>query len=284
MYRPFAILLLAVQCSAQTQVSPELYAQFERYTAFSAAAYADSCAIPPYDSSIVQYFNDNATDSQATLFEDAEGQELIIAFRGTSAPKDLDTDLQFGLVPLTAPGTDCSTCKVHAGFQSAYLSFADDVTAVIESHLSAHPGYSLTVTGHSLGGGVGAIATAALAGLGHKVTTYTFGEPRNGDQAFADYLTTLIAESDYYRITHANDGVPQIPPALLGYVHHGSEYWQGEPERNDATTTLSCGVGSSDCSNGQDFGESPINRAHLTYTSSVIGNSLNVVACGAEGF
>ncbi|OJJ56702.1 hypothetical protein ASPSYDRAFT_33769 [Aspergillus sydowii CBS 593.65] len=284
MHRMIAFALLVGQCFAQTQVSPDLYKKFERYTAFSAASYADSCTTPPSGSSVVQYSNDNPTDTQATLFEDVEAKELIIAFRGTSTPKDLETDFKFSLVPLTAPGTDCSKCKVHSGFQEAYQTLADDVSAKIESELSAHSDYSLIVTGHSLGAGIAAIATAALTGLGHEMTTYTFGEPKNGDQEFADYLESLVSDDNYYRITHANDGVPQIPPALLDYVHHGAEYWQKQSGMNDATTTFACGKGSSDCNAAQDFGDNPINRAHLTYTSSVIGNSLNVVACGAEEF
>ncbi|KAL4915694.1 hypothetical protein BDW62DRAFT_203451 [Aspergillus aurantiobrunneus] len=73
----------------KSQVSPELYSKFERYTAFSAAAYADSCATLPYGSTVVQYFNDSATDSQATLFKDADAHEIIIAFRGTSSQRSV---------------------------------------------------------------------------------------------------------------------------------------------------------------------------------------------------
>lgn len=63
---------------------------------------------------MIQYFSDEATDTQGTLFEDETKQELIMAFRGTSSPKDLDTDLIFTLVPLSAPGTKCSDCKVES--------------------------------------------------------------------------------------------------------------------------------------------------------------------------
>ncbi|KAL2808876.1 Alpha/Beta hydrolase protein [Aspergillus granulosus] len=282
MYHSLAFLSLVAQTFAQTAVSPELYEQITRYTQFSAAAYADSCATPPSGSSVVKYFNDNATDTQATLFQDDIAGELIIAYGGTSTPDDLNTDLQFLLVPLTAEGTDCSACRVHQGFQAAYSTLAADVTAEIESALSANPDYTLTITGHSLGGGIAAIATAALSGLGHTVTTYTFGEPLNGNTAFVEYIEDAVPDSNYYRITHANDGVPQIPPTLLGYSHHGSEFWQREAGQNSAATTFACGKQSTTCNAAQNFGSNPINRAHLTYTGGVIGNSLNIVACGAE--
>lgn len=60
----------------------------------------------------MQYFNNAGTDTQATLFRDDAAQEIVIAFRGTSAPKDLDTDFAFTLVPLRAEGTDCPSCRV----------------------------------------------------------------------------------------------------------------------------------------------------------------------------
>jgi hypothetical protein len=73
------------------------------------------------------------------------------------------------------------------------------------------------------------------------VTTYTFGEPLNGNPAFVQYIERAVPDSNYYRVTHANDGVPQIPPTLLGYAHHGPEFWQREAGRNTAATTFACG-------------------------------------------
>jgi hypothetical protein len=137
--------------------------------------------------------------------------------------------------------------QVHQGFQTAYNALADPVTAEIESALAENPDYKLTITGHSLGGGIAAIATAALSGRGHTVTTYTFGEPLNGNAAFVQYIERAVPDSNYFRVTHANDGVPQIPPTLLGYAHHGPEFWQREPGRNTAATTFACGKQSRVC-------------------------------------
>ena len=93
-------------------VTSTIFNNIVRYTAFSSAAYGDTCANPPSGSSVVQYFNDGKTDTQATLFRDDTAKEIIIAFRGTSSPKDLDTDLDFLLVPLSATGTKCASCNV----------------------------------------------------------------------------------------------------------------------------------------------------------------------------
>ncbi|OAQ60430.1 ferulic acid esterase A faeA [Pochonia chlamydosporia 170] len=265
---------------AQQPVSSDVFDKITRYTAFSAASYDDNCAKPPFGSQIVKTFNDDATDTQATLFRDNTAKEVIIAFRGTSAPKDLDSDLAFGLVPLSATGTSCSNCKVHQGFQSAFASISGAVASAIKSEVSS--GSRLIVTGHSLGGGIAAIATSSFIGQDIKVAeTYTFGEPRNGDAQWAKYIAGQIPDSNYYRVTHFNDGVPQIPPTLLGYVHHGPEYYQSKDTGNTAQTTLKCSLDSKSCSAGQDFGSNPINRSHLTYSNTIVGSSLFVAACGA---
>ncbi|CAG8115686.1 unnamed protein product [Penicillium salamii] len=266
-----AFILLS-QGLAQSAVSKDVFENISRYTAFSAAAYADTCETPPAGSKVIQYFSDEATDTQGTLFEDEAKQELIMAFRGTSSPKDLDTDLIFTLVPLSAPGTKCSDCK------EAYVAVESDVVAAIKKHKSG----SLTVTGHSLGGSIAAIASSALAEQFGNITTYTFGEPRNGDAAFGKYVSGLVPDDNYFRVTHHNDGVPQIPPTQLGFEHHGPEYWEKAGDQNDASTTLACGPDSKKCNAAQDFGDGPINRAHLTYTNMAIGNSLFVEACGAK--
>lgn len=84
-----------------------------RYTAYSAAAYQDDCGKPPFGSKIVKMFDDAETDTQATIFRDEKAKEVVLAFRGTSTPRDLDSDLAFALVPLSSVGTDCPTCKVY---------------------------------------------------------------------------------------------------------------------------------------------------------------------------
>jgi predicted lipase len=135
--------------------------------------------------------------------------------------------------------------QVHQGFQEAYSSVASGVVNAVKRQLSTHSGYTLTVAGHSLGAGIAAIATSSLISQGLPVTsTYTFGEPRNGDAAWAKYIEGQISNSNYYRVTHANDGVPQIPPTILNYIHHGTEYWEGGNSTNDATTTYNCGSNS----------------------------------------
>lgn len=93
---------------------------------------------------------------------------------------------------------------------------------------NANPSYELWVTGHSLGGAMASVAATTISKLGYvssdKIKLITFGEPRVGN---ADYVTVLDNLLSYvFRIVHAHDIVPHLPPmGLLGYTHHKSEVW-----------------------------------------------------------
>lgn len=134
--------------------------------------------------------------------------------------------------------------QVHSGFQAGYNSVSRPLATALQG-LLCDQDLRLVVTGHSLGGGIAAIAATSFAGLGFNVSaTFTYGEPRNGDAAWAKYVGLVLPDSQYYRVTHSTDGVPQIPPAVLGYVHHSPEYFQSEDANNTAETTLKCEVDS----------------------------------------
>ena len=59
-----------------------------------------------------------------------------------------------------------------------------------------------------------------------NITTYTYGSPRVGNEAFARFV---FEQGDRnYRITHYNDIVPIVPPSRLDYQHVEPEYWLRE--------------------------------------------------------
>lgn len=252
-----------------------------RYAAFSAASYQEDCPTPPFGSSIVQSFDDADTGTRAAIFRDEKAKEIIVAFRGTSSPRELDADLAFALVPLSVPGTSCSDCKVHDGFQRCYTAIMKPLATALQG-LLCEADWRLVVTGHSLGGGISAIAAPSFAGLGFQVSeVFTFGEPRNGNAAWAQYASSVVPDEQYYRVTHFTDGIPQIPPTVLGYVHHSPEYYQSEETNNTAASTWKCDIDSPKCNAGQDFGTTLVNNAHVSYSNTVVGSSLFVPACGA---
>ncbi|MGI9270772.1 MAG: lipase family protein, partial [Woeseiaceae bacterium] len=76
------------------------------------------------------------------------------------------------------------------------------------------------ITGHSLGGALATMAAARL--LGEEVLrpdeiggVYTFGQPRVGDQMFAD---AYEIGARHFRVVHDNDVVTRVPPESLKRV------------------------------------------------------------------
>jgi predicted lipase len=51
----------------------------------------------------------------------------------------------------------------------------------------------------------------------------TFGAPRIGNRAFAEYISSHFVES--YRIVYRRDSIPHLPIRSLGYVHADTEVW-----------------------------------------------------------
>ena len=95
-------------------------------------------------------------DAAGFLAADTTQQQIILSFRGSRTTSNwianLDTEL--------TSSTLCSGCEVHQGFWLDYQTVAATLKAQIDAALNTYPGYSLVVTGHSLGG-----ALAMLAGL-----------------------------------------------------------------------------------------------------------------------
>jgi hypothetical protein len=80
----------------------------------------------------------------------------------------------------------------------------------------------IMTVGHSLGGALavleGVFLRTQLPSASVKVVTY--GLPRVGNQAFADWVDAHIP--DLTHITHAHDPIPIVPGRFLGYHHpHG---------------------------------------------------------------
>lgn len=219
-------------------VSDSIFTDIRRFTQYAGAAYAEDCPSLPYGSTVLNTFNSTTTDTKAILFKDDSAEQIILAFRGSATPRNLDQDFQFGLTPLNLTGTSCPSCNVHSGFQYAYASVQDDISSAVKTAMASNPDSTLVLTGHSLGGGLAALAASSLEGQGEMPIVYSFGEPRNGDAAWAKYMTEKVP--NYFRVTHYNDGVPLIPPVLLGFQHHGTELWQSLPDGNTASSTYSC--------------------------------------------
>ena len=67
------------------------------------------------------------------------------------------------MVPLKSTGiTNVGDAHVHTGFQFAYNVVADDVISTVRNQYNSRSGYTIVVTGHSLGGAVASMAAISL--------------------------------------------------------------------------------------------------------------------------
>lgn len=142
---------------------------------------------------------------------------VVIAFRGTTSPRDRKTDMRFSQSMTEVPGHKLKV-KVHQGFYEAFHHIGPQAYGALMATPADKPIY---ITGHSLGGALALVASAAFSGenaLGNRIAAvYTFGAPRVGGKTFQD-----VVKAPHHRIVNRYDMVPQVPPSWLsGYRHTG---------------------------------------------------------------
>ena len=110
------------------------------------------------------------------------------------------------------------------------------VKNALEQAKSSYPQHNIIITGHSMGAGIAALCAPNLHDMGINTTLYTYGQPRGGNKAFANWVDTNMPNT--YRVTYKDDGICQIPQAAKGYQHHKTEYWVTDP--SSAANTFTC--------------------------------------------
>ena len=99
----------------------------------------------------------------------------------------------------------------------------DAISTKVTELLALHPRAKLYVTGHSLGGALASLFTAFRLfknnGTDERLGgVFTFGQPRVGDTAFANYMETALSQRanqaqmrKYFRVVFRTDVVPRLP-------------------------------------------------------------------------
>jgi hypothetical protein len=135
--------------------------------------------------------------------------ELIIAFRGTQPTQLSDLLADLNTVPKkNGPGF------VHAGFRKEARKLYD----MVFDYIKSHPNRQIYVTGHSLGAAMATYMAQEIkwAGLGEPIL-YTFGSPRLGSHDFVEAMNI-----EHHRYVNCLDAIPHVPPAAIGFIHHGN--------------------------------------------------------------
>ncbi|GAP86145.1 putative triacylglycerol lipase [Rosellinia necatrix] len=204
---------------------------------------------------------------------------IIVAFRGTysitNAVIDLSTVPQKYVPypppddgdgpPTREPEHACTNCTVHMGFLLSWQIARQTVLPQLKRLHEQYPNYSIHVTGHSLGGAVGALAALEMKIIlgWENIIVTTFGEPRVGNLEFIKYLNMAFDLQDqgndperraYRRITHVDDPVPLLPLSEWGYRPHGGELFISKPELSPRPSDIRPCAGDDDpnCIAGRD--------------------------------
>ena len=134
--------------------------------------------------------------------------DLWFAFRGTEPSKLNDIMADLNVIKNTAKAGG----KVHGGFQQEVNDLWMDVLAEIEHNDQLKIRKDVYMTGHSLGAAMATIAATRYQP--HEL--FTFGSPRVGGKFFIKNI-----KCPHLRFMNNNDIVCRIPPAWLGFRHHG---------------------------------------------------------------
>ncbi|KAJ3535796.1 hypothetical protein NMY22_g6327 [Coprinellus aureogranulatus] len=246
-------------------ISKEKYEELVHYFKYASSCYVLLCP-RPCGNVLVTTFSNAVTDIQGFVARDPTRKELVVALRGSASLADAILDTQILLVPLIAPGVKAASgVRVHSGFLTAWDSVALQVLTVVEVEKKLYPDYAIVTTGHSLGGSIALLAALTLKGAfpSTEVRTYSYGSPRVGNEAFAEFVNNLFGLSAH-RAVHGNDGVPTMIPSRLGYHHHGVEYWQhSKPPSN--STTVQCDMSGEDPRCSVSVPSRGITLAHTNY-------------------
>ncbi|RKO88946.1 Alpha/Beta hydrolase protein [Blyttiomyces helicus] len=205
----------------------------QAFTSYAAAAYSDihsirawncvPCALNPSFRPL-QSFQDPTNLEQVFVGADDARRTIVVSFRGTiQTLQDWLHDLNAFVK--TSPSY-LPTGSVSRGFSEVYDSVQSFVQQALPAAVAANPGYSVSFTGHSLGGASATLAAADafgyLNGIVDPSNMYliTVGCPRVGDSNFASYMDQA-GLGDIWRSANLGDTVPKVPPTFLGYVHVG---------------------------------------------------------------
>ncbi|KAF2646573.1 alpha/beta-hydrolase [Massarina eburnea CBS 473.64] len=174
-------------------------------------------------STLTEFENTVETDATGFVATDATNSLIVISFRGSKSEKNWGANADFTLESFSA----CSGCEAHSGFKESWEETQTAVLAAVKKAQAKYPKYKVIATGHSLGGAMATLATAALRGNGTTVDLYTYGSPKAGNDKLASFLQKTDKGLSY-RVVHKADTVPSLPPSvpiLMPFEHIMPEYY-----------------------------------------------------------
>ena len=159
-------------------------------------------------------------------------REIVLSYRGTAHNLQL---LDQVLAALLIPKMKMGKGSIHAYFLNAFEALIPCARERLEMMIQMYPDYTLTISGHSLGGAMASISAFNLsrenfgASSNSGIRLFTYGHPRVGDKVFSAEHDKVVPDS--WRIVHRKDIVPHVPHCLPSCdsggdstnYHHGTE-------------------------------------------------------------
>lgn len=172
---------------------------------FSRYAYRTKEQILEKYKSFDDVYVNTINEIQYIVLRDDTKKMYYIAIRGTSNSHNAMQDVEFFKDKSFRLGIN-----LHTGFHRASEIIADDLLHRLDKS------YSISVTGHSLGGACAVIVSWYLDYSGHNITDcMTFGQPKVTD---TDGIRKMRGKIPLTRVVNETDVVSLIPPA--GTHHH----------------------------------------------------------------
>jgi len=300
MWKQLSLLLFLIQVSLVLQpagsqtlteavVTTEQLTLMEEVSKLAGISYCNEIKAPFHcklwcsdfgNTTLIQKFTTNDfTEVHGYIARDDNAKRVIISVRGTEGFGNTIIDMILFLSSdKLIPG--CPECRIHSGFYMAWRSVEKAIAIPVAEQFAQYPDYQLLITGHSMGGALATLLGLSYQNLGKSPFVITFGQPRVGNPAFANFVDTvfspldltdsqkLVNSSSLMRVTHGNDPVAHIPFQDWGYRHHGGEYWIHKKRENMTITTHDikyCHHGEDPaCLQGQNFNPLDAND-HDTY-------------------
>ena len=145
------------------------------------------------------------------LYKETSSGKFFLAFRGTAAISNWVFNV--AVLPKCDDGSeDCTSNKGHAGFIQAYENVKEHVRNALDSHNVT----SISITGHSLGGAMAAIAAKDLAETDVEIKSFaTFGAPAIGDKEFTESIEKILPETKF-RFVAQSQAHTDVVTTILG--------------------------------------------------------------------
>lgn len=181
----------------------------------------------------------------------ALAKRITVTFRGSATVHDMLMDAKTSLVQIENPiakyriscpdtttsgrgAPDIETLGIHRGFRDYLYGYSDTypypslkkgegrkldkITSRVLATLDEYAGYSIAVTGHSLGGSLATLQAMELAAIdddriNDPITCITFASPKVGNRAFANVFQYLERNHRVrcLRVANQFDIFPTIP-------------------------------------------------------------------------